>query len=114
MLTGLSSDLLKTMSQNFEHFSCVTRTFYIELVDQFKKRFDLKDPIFDLIAMVEVKNALSSNPPTLDDLFERFPFLNDDFDRQAAEREWRSVALIQPSGIDCLTQDQVWSSFTSS
>jgi hypothetical protein len=54
--------------------------FYIEVVDKFKKRFDLKDPIFDLLTMVEVENALSSNPPTLDDQFEYFLFLNDDVD----------------------------------
>ena len=57
--------------------------------------------------MVETKNALVSNPPTLQALFARFPSLLKDIDTDGAEREWRCIPLIEPKEIDCLTHDEV-------
>jgi len=78
---------------------------YMEIVFQMQKRFDFSDPIFNLIPMVEVKNAMTCQPGTLKLFFDRFPSL--DIDRSAAEKEWRSVRLIEDSALECLTRDEV-------
>lgn len=87
------SDFLKTC-----------QSFYIELITDIVKRFDVKDNVFEVISIVDPKVAEKFEIKTLNHVFHRFPMLLERTNKQQVDNEWREHALLNYNelGLGCL------------
>ncbi|CAH0721919.1 unnamed protein product, partial [Brenthis ino] len=82
----------KTEIQNFR-ISCLN--FFTEIISQIKDRFEFKDSIFNILSVLEPKEAQSFEKKDLSDILSRFSTLNTIIDEKALGREWREHALLE-------------------
>ena len=66
-----------------------------------------EDEFYEIVDIVYPSNARQLNPPTLRELFLRFPNLKMWCDRNKAECEWRSQSLLPIEEIGCATEDSI-------
>ena len=78
------------------------RQFYIEAIQQIKKRFVFDDSFFEVAQLVQPRYARANNPPHLRQLFQRFPELKQSCNYSMAEIEWRAISLIPLDDIGIL------------
>ena len=83
------------------------RNFYITAIVQLKQRFNLDDPLYDLLDFLVPKRARNLTPAGLSDIFERFPVLKSNCDSFQAEIEWRSHANLTYEELGCTSDDAV-------
>lgn len=83
------------------------RNFYITSIKQIQQRFNFEDDLFLVIKMVFPKNARSMNPPTLVELFRRFPNLKRLCDPARAEIEWRCQAILSLEDIGLTSEGEI-------
>ena len=77
-------------SDNIDLFYQSCRNYYIVLIKQIKDQFKFEDEIYDILALVEPRNAINLNPRSLRPLFVRFPVLTEKCSLQKTDVEWRS------------------------
>lgn len=89
--------------KELDQFLVTCLNFYVEVVDQLKTRFDFSDPIFELLELVEPKNAQSFSIRNVSQLIvKRFPFMKDIINMQDLDTEWKRHALLDhvKEGLD--------------
>nr|XP_029734554.1 uncharacterized protein LOC115269891 [Aedes albopictus] len=89
---GLAAEeALKSMDiERAKHFRGICRSFFVELVRQLQKRFDLDDTVLKAAAMLNPRNI--SNLSSIRVILEAFPGCYDG-DSQALENEFRALKL---------------------
>ena len=100
-------EVLDNDDQDLDQLREECREVYKEAIRQIKKRFVFDDEFFNIVQLVLPRNARTLNPPTLRNLFRRFPELKEACDPAKAEIEWRSHSLIPPASLGCSTEDAV-------
>ena len=80
-------------SDNIDLFYQSCQNYYIVLIKQIKDRFKFEDEIYDILALVEPRNARNLSPRSLRQLFVRFPVLTEKCSLQKTGVEWRSQAM---------------------
>ena len=80
--------MLKEPSDNIDLFYQSCRNYYIVLIKPIQVRFKFEDKIYDILALVEPRNARN-----LATLFARFPVLTEKCCVQKTDVEWRSQAM---------------------
>ncbi|CAG5054157.1 unnamed protein product [Parnassius apollo] len=75
-------------------FYASCREFYVEIVLQIQKRFDLNEKLFDILKYVDPKIARNLEKQSVKDVFDKFNFLTTKCNMQKADNEWRNQALI--------------------
>ncbi|KAK4006128.1 hypothetical protein OUZ56_011283 [Daphnia magna] len=79
---------------------CTEDELYFVIV-QLKQRFNLDDPLYDLLDFLSPKRARNLTPAGLSDIFDRFPVLKSICDSFQAELEWRSHANLTCEELGC-------------
>ena len=74
--------------------------FMMEAVKQIRSRFDLSDSAYKLVEFVLPENAVKCCPPSLQELFIKFPYLTGVADKMLVDAEWRKQALEESSEIN--------------
>ena len=74
--------------------------FMMEAVKQIRSRFDLSDSAYELVEFVLPENAVKCCPPSLQELFVKFPYLTGVADKMLVDAEWRKQALEESSEIN--------------
>ena len=102
-------------SDNIDLFYQSCRNYYIVLIKQIKDRFKFEDEIYDILALVEPRNARNLNPRSLRPLFVRFPVLTEKCSLQKTDVEWRSQAMtdvtelhLGDAQVEDLSVEQYW------
>lgn len=75
-------------------------SFYLELVSNIKSRFKFNDIIYDILKIVDPKEAQSFDVKSMNMVFERFPFLKDYLDPQQTDNEWRKHAFLNLENLE--------------
>ena len=71
----------------------------MELVRQIKRRFDVQDSAYKLLEFIIPQNAVNCHPPSLIQLFSKFPYLASLADTAVVDAEWRKQALEESNEI---------------
>lgn len=74
--------------------------FMLEVVRQIRQRFKLQDSAYTLLEFLIPQNAVNCHPPTLLQLFNKFPYLSNVADKEVVDSEWRKQALEESNEID--------------
>ena len=74
--------------------------FVLEAVRQIRQRFDLQDSAYTLFKFMIPQNAVNCHPPTLLQLFNKFPYLSKVADKAFVDAEWRKRALEESNELD--------------
>ncbi|CAG4994901.1 unnamed protein product [Parnassius apollo] len=87
---------LKTKApiEEVNKFYASCREFYVEIVLQIQKRFDLNEKLFDILKYVDPKIARNLEKQSVKDVFDKFNFLTTKCNMQKADNELRNQALI--------------------
>ncbi|KAI4454200.1 hat family c-terminal dimerization region [Holotrichia oblita] len=80
--------------QDIDGFLKSILAFYIALVKNMKEKFSFKEPIFNIIDILDPKIAQSFKTKSLINIINLFPVLKDHLDAQALDNEWRRHALL--------------------
>ena len=67
--------------------------FMLENVRQIRQRFNLSDSAYTLFDFLLPQNAVNYRPPTLIQLFNKFPYLSNVADKALVDSKWRKQAL---------------------
>ncbi|XP_063635156.1 uncharacterized protein LOC134805887 [Cydia splendana] len=76
--------------------------FYIEVIHQIKQRFDFTDPVFNIVSILDPREAQSFRVKDLTDVLNRYPVLKDVINEQELHTEWRRHALLDHRELDLL------------
>ena len=102
-------------SDNIDLFYQSCRNYYIVLIKQIKDQFKFEDEIYDILALVEPRNARNLNPRSLRPLFVRLPVLTEKCSLQKMDVEWRSQAMtdvtelhLGDAQVEDLSVEQYW------
>lgn len=87
-----------------KYFILSIRSFYQKAISEILKRFTFEDPVYNILELVKPINARKLNPPSLFNLFERFPILKEFCDIDSADVEWRSHINLSLSHFGCSTE----------
>lgn len=90
---------------DFQSFFTSILSFYIELVANIKERFDFKDPIYDILKIMNPVEARNFKIKSLNNVIERFPILKIYVDRQEADNEWRRHAFLNLEELELLKNE---------
>ncbi|KAG5863457.1 hypothetical protein JTB14_026641 [Gonioctena quinquepunctata] len=75
-------------------FSTSCLKFYIRLLTEIKDRFVFDDALFDLISVLEPRNAQALNVLSLYPILQRFSCLREYVNPQILDNEWRQHSLL--------------------
>lgn len=89
-------------AKDIEAFFKSILAFYVELVSVIKNKFDFKDEVYNVIAVVEPKTAQEFKIKSLENVVRRFPILEKYTNAQALDNEWKAHALLnhKEEGLD--------------
>lgn len=92
-------------------FSTSILSFYTDLAKNIKEKFNFKEPIFDIIDILDPKVAQSFKTKSLKHIIDSFPVLKDHVDPQALDNEWKKHALLHFEDLHINIKDceQYWS-----
>lgn len=79
--------------------------FLIEVFNQVKTRFDLNNPVFDLVEWTLPSNAFKRNPPNLTHIETALPHLREHLDMESLEGEWRGHIFTKDLNADLPWED---------
>lgn len=82
------------INQACHQFLKTVLDFYIDLVSNIKNKFIFDDPIYELLSVIEPKQAQSFQNKSLKPIIDRFPILSEYIEMQELDNEWRQHALL--------------------
>ncbi|XP_068250343.1 zinc finger protein 862-like [Palaemon carinicauda] len=87
----LSDSAVSKDREGMTKFKKGCQEFLLELINQIRRRF--KTESFKILDFLIPENALNLKPSSLRNVFKSFPVLNDLFDKEEVDLEWRHLAL---------------------
>jgi hypothetical protein len=90
-----------------DNFLTTCKNFLIESILQIQSRFDLDDPVHEIVQCLLPSNAAALKPRSLRSICQKLPYLKDTIDLNKLDMEWRQHAL-EPKAKPELHWDEYW------
>ena len=92
--------------EGVQKFRSDWKNFLIESILQIKQRFDLEAEIHDIVSCIAPGNAAACVPPSLVQIIQKLPYLNEILDTAKLDLEWREHVF-----EDDLKPDLYWDEY---
>jgi hypothetical protein len=92
--------------EDVQKFRSDCKNFLIESILQIKQRFDLEAEIHDIVSCIAPGNAAARVPPSLVQIIQKLPYLNEILDTAKLDLEWREHVF-----EDDLKPDLYWDEY---
>ncbi|CAG4961062.1 unnamed protein product [Colias eurytheme] len=92
----VSSDSNTSVKGNFKR-TCLM--FYIETIKQIVQRFDVSDPLYGIIELIEPSVAQKFEVKDLSNVLKRFPNFKEDVNEVDLQKEWKKHAFLDHNDL---------------
>ncbi len=93
--------------EDIDQFLMHCKNFLIESILQVQSRFDIDDPVHEIVQCLLPSNATAIKPRSLGSICQKLPYLKDSIDLDRLDMEWRQHAL-EEQAKPGLQWDEYW------